>query len=87
LFAATSRESSGPIFVTAAPQAWADRIPGAEAILLMERNEQRTEKLSPSNQAITLHIVKNRGGDCRKLVFEFFPPFSRFGEMASSEQR
>jgi len=46
----------------------------------MEQDRERTKKLIEPNQAITLHIVKNRGGEKGILAFDFFPPFSRFAE-------
>ena len=66
------------------PEAWADRIPQADAILVMELDVKRTEKAVEPNQAITVHIVKNRGGDRGSLAFEFVPAFSRFVEVVSS---
>ena len=66
------------------PDAWADRIPGADVVLVMERNQKRTEKLTPPNQAIILHIVKNRGGERGSLAFEFSPAFARFVEAEPS---
>jgi replicative DNA helicase len=67
-----------------APHAWADRIPAAEVVLVMERNGKRTEKLNPPNQAVTVRIVKNRGGARGSLDFEFAPAFSRFVEVLPS---
>ena len=62
------------------PYAWADKTPSADVILVMETDLERTKKLTEPNQAITLHIVKNRGGEKGKLAFEFFPAFSKFVE-------
>ena len=62
------------------PQAWPDRALSADVILVMEIDTQRTKKLTEPNQAITLHIVKNRGGETGKLAFDFFPAFSKFEE-------
>jgi len=59
---------------------WADRAQSADVILVMETDLERTKKLTEPNQAITLHIVKNRGGEKGKLAFDFFPAFSKFVE-------
>ncbi len=66
------------------PQIWSDRAPSADVILVVEMDLERTKKLTDPNQAITLHIVKNRGGERGKLAFDFFPAFSRFVEAAPS---
>ncbi len=65
-------------------EAWAEKLPAADVVLVLEPDKERTEKLIEPNQAITLHIVKNRGGEKGKLAFEFFPAFSRFVETATS---
>jgi replicative DNA helicase len=64
------------------PQIWSDRAPSADVILVMEVDLERTKKLTEPNQALTLHIVKNRGGEKGKLAFEFVPAFSKFIEVA-----
>ena len=64
------------------PQMWNDRAPSADVILVMEIDLERTKKLIEPNQALTLHIIKNRGGEKGKLAFEFVPAFSRFAEIA-----
>jgi replicative DNA helicase len=46
--------------------------------------EQRIKNLVEPNQAITLHIVKNRGGEKGKLAFDFAPPFCRFAEFETN---
>ena len=51
-------------------------------ILVMESDLERTKKLTEPNQAITLNIVKSRGGEKGKLAFEFIPAFSKFAEVA-----
>src|SRR6266404_864985 len=66
------------------PQIWSDKAPSADVILVVEMDLERTKKLTDPNQAITLHIVKNRGGERGKLAFDFFPAFSRFVEAAPS---
>ena len=66
------------------PQIWSDRVPSADVILVMEIDLERTKKLIEPNQALTLHIVKNRGGERGSLAFEFYPAFSQFVEAAPS---
>ena len=46
----------------------------------MESDLERTKKLTEPNQAITLNIVKNRGGERGSLAFEFYPAFAKFAE-------
>src|SRR5262245_27877570 len=66
------------------PQMWSDRAPSADVILVMEIDLERTKRLVEPNQALTLHIIKNRGGEKGKLAFEFVPAFSKFVEVAPS---
>ncbi len=73
------REGSG-----SAPQAWAERVAGAQAVLVMEEDVERTKKLTEPNRAINLHIVKNRGGEKGTLAFDFMPAFSKFAEAAQN---
>lgn len=63
------------------PQEWAERVVGADVILVMEEDPERTKKLTEPNRAIHLHIVKNRGGERGKLCFDFLPAFSKFVEV------
>jgi hypothetical protein len=62
------------------PYAWVDKVASADVIMVMEKDQARTKQLTEPNQAVTLHIVKNRGGESGKLAFEFQPAFSRFVE-------
>ena len=62
------------------PQRWSENIPNADVVLVMQMDLERTKKLTEPNQAIVLHIVKNRGGEKGELAFDFFPSFSRFKE-------
>ena len=66
----------------ALPQIWSDRAPGADVILVMEIDPERTQKLTEPNLALTLHIVKNRGGERGRLAFDFYPAFAKFVEIA-----
>ena len=61
------------------PQVWADSAE-TDVVLVMQQDVERTKKLTEPNQAIMIHIVKNRGGERGKLAFDFFPAFSRFAE-------
>jgi len=63
------------------PYAWADKTPSADVVLVLENDLERTKKLTEPNQAVSLHIVKNRGGEKGKLAFDFFPAFSKFVEV------
>ena len=64
------------------PQAWAEKVASPDVILVLEKDQERTKKLTEPNEAITLHIVKNRGGEKGKLAFDFYPAFSKFVEAA-----
>lgn len=69
-------EASG----TVAPQVWSDRVVSPDVVLVMEKDLERTKKLTEPNQAITLYIVKNRGGEKGKLAFDFYPACAMFAE-------
>ena len=45
------------------PQIWAERVSGADVVMVLEKDWERTAKLNEPYQAITLHIVKNRCGE------------------------
>ncbi len=60
------------------PHGWADKVASADVIMVMEKDLARTAKLTEPNQALTLHIVKNRGGERGKLAFDFQPAFATF---------
>ncbi|HEY6364040.1 MAG TPA: DnaB-like helicase C-terminal domain-containing protein [Candidatus Binatia bacterium] len=66
----------------ALPQIWSERAPSADVILVMEIDPERTKKLTEPNLALTLHIVKNRGGERGQLAFDFYPAFAKFFEIA-----
>jgi replicative DNA helicase len=65
------------------PHAWAERVASADVIMVMEKDATRTKQLTEPNQPITLHIVKNRGGENGKLAFNFYPAFAKFTEVES----
>jgi replicative DNA helicase len=65
------------------PHIWADKVARPDVILVLENDRERTKKLTEPNRALTLHIVKNRGGETGKLAFDFFPAFSKFAETIS----
>lgn len=69
-----------------APQTWAERALGTDVIMVIEEDPERTKKLTVPNQALTLNIVKNRGGERGKLAFDFLPAFSQFVEAAENRQ-
>jgi replicative DNA helicase len=62
----------------ALPQSWAERVPNADVMLVIERDFERNKKLSEASEAIVLHVVKNRGGERGKLAFDFYPAFCKF---------
>ena len=62
------------------PQIWCERVPGADVILVLQPAAGESEHVTESNRATTLHIVRNRGGEKGKLLFDFFPPFAKFVE-------
>jgi replicative DNA helicase len=66
------------------PRVWAEKVASPGVILVLENDRERTKKLTQPNQAITLHIVKNRGGEKGTLAFDFYPAFSKFIEVESS---
>jgi replicative DNA helicase len=65
------------------PYAWAERVASADVIMVMETDTARTKQPTEANQPITLHIVKNRGGEKGKLAFDFYPAFAKFAEVES----
>jgi replicative DNA helicase len=65
------------------PQTWAEKALGADVVMVVEEDPERTKKLTEPNQALTLNIVKNRGGERGKLAFDFIPAFSQFVEATS----
>lgn len=69
--------------VESQPQAWSEKVASPDVILVLETDQERTKKLTEPNQALTLHIVKNRGGEKGKIAFDFFPAFSKFVEVES----
>jgi replicative DNA helicase len=59
---------------------WSEKVANPDVILVMEHDSERSKKLTEPNQAIALHIVKNRGGEKGRLTYDFFPPSARFEE-------
>jgi replicative DNA helicase len=68
----------------ALPQVWSDSVAGADVVLVMKQDTQQIRNLNEPNRRMTIHIVKNRGGERGALAFEFFPAFSRFVEIEQS---
>ena len=62
------------------PEAWSERVPNVDVIMVLQKDPERTKKLTVPNQALTLHIVKNRGGETGKLPFNLFPAIATFAE-------
>jgi len=62
------------------PQEWGERVPGADVILALEKDVERSKNLTEPNRAMTLYIVKNRGGERSTIAFDFSPAFSKWTE-------
>jgi replicative DNA helicase len=62
------------------PQAWGERVTG-DVVLVLEGERAETKQPTEPNQAVALHVVKNRGGEKGKLGFSFLPGFSKFAEI------
>lgn len=65
-----------------APQRWAEKIVGADVIMVMREDTERSKQLSEPNRAIALHIVKNRAGEKAVLRFDFSPALAKFSAAA-----
>jgi replicative DNA helicase len=61
---------------------WGEKVPGANVVMVMANDPERTKKLIEPNRAINLHIVKNREGEQATLPFDFLPAFSSFTEVS-----
>jgi replicative DNA helicase len=61
------------------PAMWAERMPGADVVIVFEANRERKSP-DPNQEGLILSIVKNRGGEKGKLGFDFFPPLGKFQE-------
>ena len=48
----------------------------------MDRDSTRNQPVDELRQAITLHVVKNRGGEKGRLAYDFVPAFAAFTEIA-----
>jgi replicative DNA helicase len=64
------------------PQVWAERALGADVVMVMEPDPERTKTLMAPVQAMNMHVVKNRGGDRGKLCFDYQPACARFTEIS-----
>jgi replicative DNA helicase len=64
------------------PQAWVERVPRVDVMLVMENDFQRTAKLTEPNRAMYLHVAKNREGERGTLRFDFYPGLAKFVEVA-----
>ncbi len=56
-----------PELDSAAPERWAERAPGAAAVMVL-RDEGAGDAFT---RRLALHVVKNRGGEKAKLAFDF----------------
>jgi replicative DNA helicase len=61
-----------------APQRWAERIVGADAIMVMREDAGR--KHPDSTRALALHVVKNRAGEKATLRYDFSAALAKFTE-------
>lgn len=61
-------------------QAWSEKVASPDIVLVMEKDLERSKKLIEPNRGITLHIVKNRGGERGRLAYDFFPALAKFAE-------
>lgn len=64
------------------PQIWYEKIVSADMILVLE-TEAEPKKVSEPKR-VTLHVVKNRGGEKGKVVFDFLRAFAKFVEVIAS---
>ncbi len=86
LLQAVAVETKAPIFAVAAasgefsPNEWSEKIASGDVILELENDHARAGASTESVQAMTLHIIKNRGGERGKLALDFAPAFARFSE-------
>jgi replicative DNA helicase len=62
------------------PQAWTERVPSVDVMLVMENDLQRTKTLTEPNRALHLHVIKNRAGEKGTLAFDFYPAWCKFVE-------
>jgi len=69
--------------VESQPQTWSEKVASPDVILVLEKDPERNKTLTEPNQALTLHIIKNRGSEKGKIIFDFFPAFSKFTEVES----
>ena len=66
------------------PQIWSERVPSANAILVLSIDLERCKKVGESYQAVTLHILTNSAGEKGKLAYDFLPAFAKFVEVIAS---
>ena len=61
-------------------QSWGEKLASPDVVLVMERDLKRTDAVDEARQPTILHVVKNRGGEKGRLVYEFVPGFATFIE-------
>jgi replicative DNA helicase len=68
------------------PHLWDEKIHAAETVLVMGNDAERTQMLTDPTRALTLHVVKNRGGEKGAISFDFQPGVAAFKELAPAAQ-
>jgi replicative DNA helicase len=63
-----------------APQSWAERVLGADVVMVLAEAPGQANKVSDPVRPIDLYVVKNRAGERGNISFEFQPAFARFTE-------
>lgn len=62
-------------------QRWGEKLASPDVVLVMERDSTRSHAIDELHQAITLHVVKNRGGEKGCLAYDFVAAFAAFTEV------
>jgi hypothetical protein len=62
-------------------QRWGEKLASPDVVLVMERDSTRSHAIDELRQAITLHVVKNRGGEKGCLAYDFVAAFAAFTEV------
>jgi replicative DNA helicase len=65
------------IGIAAPPERWAESTPGAAAVMVLR---DYTEAAGAIARRVSLHIVKNRGGEKGVIDFDFTPGLAKFTE-------
>jgi replicative DNA helicase len=62
-------------------QRWGEKLASPDVVLVMERDSTRSHAIDELRQAITLHVVQNRGGEKGCLAYDFVAAFAAFTEV------